>query len=111
MKYYLGLFVTCAIAVSANAAEGDGKNLTQEQQQHRSAIFEKYDADSDGVLTKKELKGVSKDEKKLLARTGGVGTARKTGQADKTGKAANQTDPKKSSKGSEIRSEKSKSRK
>lgn len=65
-------------ALSSSAAEGRGrKPLSPEQQQTRDTIIQKYDANKDGVLDKAELKQISKRDKKALAKTGGVGTAKK----------------------------------
>jgi len=60
-----------------------GKALTAEQQQQRSALIQKYDANQDGILDNKEAKRMSKADKKALAKLGGVGTAKKSAEAQK----------------------------
>ena len=52
-----------------------GKSVKVSSQ--RQQVIVKYDANRDGVLSKSELKRLSKQEKRVLARTGGVGTAKK----------------------------------
>jgi hypothetical protein len=52
-----------------------GKSVKASSQ--RQQVIVKYDANRDGVLSKPELKRLSKEEKRVLARTGGVGTAKK----------------------------------
>jgi hypothetical protein len=82
-KWIAGL-VMGLVACSAWAADGEGgKKLTAEQQQQRSALIQKYDANKDGTLDKKESKQMSKADKKALAKLGGVGTAKKSGEAEK----------------------------
>ena len=80
------LIVGCVAAVSVEAqAAKQGKAVPKEDQQaQRDAIIQKYDRNGDGVLDKAETKKLSKSDKKLLAKTGGVGTARKS--TDKSGK-------------------------
>jgi len=60
----------------AEDAEHD-KPSSEAQLKQRSEIIAKYDADKDGVLSQQELKQLSKSDKQALARTGGVGTAKK----------------------------------
>jgi high-affinity K+ transport system ATPase subunit B len=89
--FIAGLAIGCFTLVSAWAAE-DGKPLSAEQQQQRDAVIQKYDANKDGVLDKSEMKQLSKQDKKTLARTGGVGTAKKgaseaSGAPEKAAKA------------------------
>lgn len=68
----------CATVWSVNAQDvGGRKGLTDEDSQQRKVLIEKYDVDGDGVLSKSEQKKLSKADKKALAKTGGVGTARK----------------------------------
>ena len=75
---WIGLGLGCAAVFSANAQDAEGrKGLSEQDTQQRQAVIEKYDADSDGVLSKSEQKALSKEDKKRLAKTGGVGTARK----------------------------------
>jgi len=80
------LIVSCVAAFSVEAqAAKQGKAVPKEDQQaQRDAIIQKYDRNGDGVLDKAESKKLSKSDKKLLAKTGGVGTARKP--TDKSGK-------------------------
>ena len=67
-----------AAAWSLTAQDVDGrKGLSEQERSDRNAVIEKHDVDGDGVLSSSELKGLSKEEKKTLAKTGGVGTARK----------------------------------
>ena len=73
-----GLVLGCATVWTVNAQDVQGrKGLTKEESNQREALIGKYDADGDGVLSKNEQKSLSKEDKKALARTGGVGTARK----------------------------------
>jgi hypothetical protein len=68
----------CFAACTANAQDADGgKDLSEAEAKQRQSVIEKYDTNGDGVLSKSEQKGLSKADKKTLARTGGVGTARK----------------------------------
>lgn len=53
------------------------KGLSEDDTSARQSVIEKYDANGDGVLDKKEQKKLSKADKKTLAKTGGVGTAGK----------------------------------
>jgi hypothetical protein len=78
----------CGAAGSANAQDVDGRTgLSEEQAKQRQSVVEKYDTDGDGLLSKDEEKGLSEADKKTLAKTGGVGTARKAPlrDADKPG--------------------------
>jgi hypothetical protein len=81
-----GLIFGCVAAFSVEAqAAKQGKAVPKEDQQaQRDAIIQKYDRNGDGVLDKAESKKLSKSDKKLLAKTGGVGTARKS--TDKSAK-------------------------
>ena len=77
------VLLSCAAAWTANAQEADGrKGLSEEQAKQRQSLIEKYDADGDGVLSKSEQKTLSKADKQALAKTGGVGTARKAPRVD-----------------------------
>lgn len=74
-----------------------GKGLTPEQQKQRTELIKKYDTNKDGVLDKTEAKNISKEDKKALARLGGVGTALKTQEKGKEGQKG--TEPAKGDKG------------
>jgi hypothetical protein len=77
------LTVGCATAWIAKAQDVDGRQgLSEDEAKQRQSVIEKYDADGDGVLNKSEQKKLSKADKKTLAQTGGVGTARKAPQGD-----------------------------
>ena len=69
------------------ADEGAGKPLTAEQQQQRNELIAKYDVNKDGVLDKQESKKLSRSDKKALAKLGGVGTAKKSGEPGEPAKA------------------------
>lgn len=66
--------MTCTL--TAQNVEGR-KGLTEDQAGARQSIVEKYDDDGDGVLSRRERRALSKDEKRTLAKSGGVGTAGK----------------------------------
>ena len=62
-KLLIAVCLTCALALAANAAEGEAKKegeapkrptLTAEQKTIRKELTEKYDADKSGKLNKKE---------------------------------------------------------
>lgn len=87
----VSLLLGFSVALSARAADkGTGKPLTAEQQESRNSIVQKYDINQDGILDKKEIKKLSKEDKKTLARTGGVGTAKKSSvrTTEKSGSSA-----------------------
>ena len=91
----MGMAVTAGSAWAGDAEAGKG--LTADQQRQRSALIQKYDVNKDGVLDKKEVKQMSKVDKKALAKVGGIGTAKKsakTEQAEGTEKAAKEKDEK-----------------
>ena len=68
----------CFAACAANAQDTDGRNdLSEAEAKQRQSVLEKYDTNGDGALSKSEQKGLSKADRKTLAKTGGVGTARK----------------------------------
>ena len=76
----------CAAWFTANAQDAEGRRgLSEQETKDRQVVIEKYDADGDGVLSKSEQKALSKEDKKALAKSGGVGTA---------GKAASEPAPK-----------------
>lgn len=79
----IGVVVIASTAVwTAHGQDANGRTgLTEEQTQQRRSVIEKYDADGNGVLSKGEQKNLSKEDKKVLAKTGGVGTARKAAKA------------------------------
>ncbi len=80
----IGIILGSATVWSVNAQDAAGRQgLTEEQAQQRKALIEKYDTDGDGVLSKSEQKKLSKDDKKALAKTGGVGTAGKPAKEPK----------------------------
>ena len=89
----VSVIVGCVAAFSIEAqAAKQGKAVPKEDQQaQRAAIIQKYDLNGDGVLEKAETKKLSKSDKKLLAKTGGVGTARKS--TDKPGKGEEAVKP------------------
>jgi len=89
----VSVIVGCVAAFSIEAqAAKQGKAVPKEDQQaQRAAIIQKYDLNGDGVLDKAETKKLSKSDKKLLAKTGGVGTARKS--TDKPGKGEEAVKP------------------
>jgi hypothetical protein len=71
------------LASSAWAAdEAAGKPQLEVQTKQRSEIIAKYDGDKDGVLSQQEMKQLSPDDKHALARSGGVGTAKKPATKD-----------------------------
>lgn len=76
----VSLIVSCITVCSVEAqAAKQGKAVPKEDQQAlRDSTIAKYDLNGDGVLDKAETKKLSKEDKKLLAKTGGVGTARKS---------------------------------
>lgn len=78
MKRFVVSLVTFGGAFALSAQDAEGRpGLTEEQANARQAIVEQHDADGDGLLSRQERKGLTKEEKKALAKTGGVGTARK----------------------------------
>ena len=80
----IGIALGSAAVMSARAQDVQGRQgLTEEQAQQRKALIEKYDTDGDGVLSKSEQKKLSKDDKKALAKTGGIGTAAKPSKEPK----------------------------
>lgn len=72
-------------AVRADENAG-GKPLSAEQQQIRNSLIQKYDSNRDGYLDKTEARQMSKADKKALAQTGGIGTAKKELKAPKGSK-------------------------
>lgn len=73
----MALVSGCAVW-SLTAQDVDGrKGLSEDESAQRNVVVAKYDVDGDGVLSKSEQKALSKEEKKLLAKSGGVGTAKK----------------------------------
>lgn len=86
------LIVGCVAVWSVDAqAAKPGKAVPKEDQQElRNSIIQKYDLNNDGVLDKSETKKLSKADKKVLSKTGGVGTARKEttkpGKGEEAGK-------------------------
>ena len=98
----VSLLLGFSVALSARAADkGTGKPLTAEQQESRNSIVQKYDINQDGILDKMEIKKLSKEDKKTLARTGGVGTAKKS-SVRTTKKAADSEDSMKSEKAGKV---------
>jgi hypothetical protein len=74
----IGSLVSLATVASVQAQDVDGrKGLSEDDAKARQSVIEKYDANGDGVLDKKEQKKLSKADKKTLAKTGGVGTSGK----------------------------------
>jgi len=74
----------CVATTAVNAQDVDGrKGLTEEQSKQRQSVIQQYDTDGDGVLSKTEQKSLSKSDKKVLAKTGGVGTSKKESKGDK----------------------------
>ncbi len=72
------IVLSCAAVWTARAQEAEaGKTLSPEQVQQRQAVIKKYDTNGNGVLSKSEKKAMSKEDKQILAKTGGVGTAGK----------------------------------
>ena len=85
-----------AVAISVQAqTETAGKAIPKvDQAPLRASTIAKYDLNKDGVLDKNETKRLSKEDKKLLARTGGVGTARKETEKHRSAEASTKPEPK-----------------
>jgi hypothetical protein len=63
-KLLVILSVVCALALTANAAEGGKKKpLTDEQKAVQKEMIEKYDANKDGKIDKEERAKMSKEDK------------------------------------------------
>lgn len=71
------LGLCCAVVVSANAAEGKKKELTEEQKTARKELLEKYDKNKDGKLDGEERKAVSAEDKDKLVKAGYGGGKKK----------------------------------
>jgi len=80
----IGLTAVIAfMACPSWAADGETpKPLTDAEKKQRSEIISKYDADKDGILSQQEMKQLSPSDKHALARTGGVGTAKKAAKPE-----------------------------
>ena len=65
------LGLTCAMALTVNAAEGEKAKPTPEQKAERKALIEKYDANKDGKVDKEERGKMSKEDKDKWASLGG----------------------------------------
>ena len=104
----VGLLVAFGVALSVRADEAEQKPLTPEQKQQRADIIKKYDANKDGVLDKQEMKQLSKADKKTLARTGGVGTAKgkKEGEGEDAAKVEKKSKDKKADESAEAKPDK-----
>jgi len=81
-RLLIGTFACCATALAINAQDVDGrKGLSKDDAKARQSVIEKYDSNQDGVLDRGEQRNMSKEDKKTLAKTGGVGTSRKPPKA------------------------------
>jgi len=77
----LGVVMT---AGSVKAGDEEvAKKLSPEQQAERTALIAKYDANKDGLLDNKEANQMSHADKLALAKSGGVGTAKKGVKGEK----------------------------
>jgi len=64
----LGLF--CAGALTVNAAEGEKRELTEDQKKLQKELLDKYDTNKDGKLDKEEKGKMSAEDKEKLAKAG-----------------------------------------
>lgn len=70
-KLMWALCVTCAVALSAQAAEGKKEQkLTPEQKEIRKELLAKYDTNKDGKLSKEERSKISDADKEKLEKAG-----------------------------------------
>ena len=75
MKKLLGIAaLVCALALTASAAEGKKKQLTDEQKKTKKELLDKYDTNKDGKIDKDEKAKMSKED---LAKAEDVGLAHK----------------------------------
>ena len=78
-KLFIATCLTCALAITANAAEGEAKKegetqkrpaQTAEQKALRKEINDKYDTNKDGKLDKEERAKMSEEDKAKLEKAG-----------------------------------------
>ena len=63
MKKLLGIAaLVCALALTASAAEGKKKQLTDDQKKTKKELLDKYDTNKDGKLDKDEKAKMSKED-------------------------------------------------
>ena len=81
MKKLLGIAaLVCALALTASAAEGKKKQLTDDQKKTKKELLEKYDTNKDKHIDKDEAAKMSKED---LAKAEDVGLVHKK-KAEKT---------------------------
>jgi len=90
-KLFIAACLTCALALSAKAAEGEAKKegeaskhpaQTAEQKALRKEITDKYDTNKDGKLDKEERAKISEEDKAKLEKAG-MGSRKKKEAAAK----------------------------
>jgi len=63
MKKLLGIAaLVCALALTASAAEGKKKQLTDDQKKTKKELLDKYDTNKDGKIDKDEKAKISKED-------------------------------------------------
>ncbi len=62
--------LACALAITASAAEGKKKPLTDEQKALMKQMLEKYDTNKDGKLDKEERAKISAEDKEKMEKAG-----------------------------------------
>jgi hypothetical protein len=64
MKKFLGIVgLACAMAITVNAAEGQKKEMTDEQKTVMKEMLAKYDTNKDGKLDKEEKAKMTKEDR------------------------------------------------
>jgi hypothetical protein len=88
MKKLLGIAaLVCALALTASAAEGKKKQLTDDQKKTKKELLDKYDTNKDGKIDKDEKAKMSKED---LAKAEDVGLSHKK-KADKSSDSKTET--------------------
>ena len=70
MKKILAIVgLACAMAITVNAAEGQKKEMTDEQKAVMKEMLAKYDTNKDGKLDKEEKSKMTKEDRQKWSQT------------------------------------------
>ncbi len=75
--------LVCALAISASAAQGKKKELTDDQKAVMKEMLAKYDTNKDGKLEKEERAKMSQEDKDKMEKAGLMGKKKEKKDASK----------------------------